>query len=826
MEPSPSSWLLDWCKTDVKPNVTTTHTYKTLTARCPPGISEPEGFTFQSDKKYVSEVEDAHAMQQQTQLIGDVTEDKETSNVSKERTFAEIDYADQRLAGFLYRPVKIFQTEWAVGDNLYDIFDPWTLYMTHPFIIKKVQNYRYFKAELCVKVMLNGNPFYYGRAFMSYNPYGFATRDPTRLGYLSVDNIERSQRPHVDINPTTSSGGEMILPWVYPTPMASFDSDLNKIGRITIASYQRLEHANVSTTPLSVTVLAWCKNVDLGGPTNVLRSEASDEYGDGIISKPAKAIARMAGALSKVPAIGKYATATEIGADTVSKVASLFGFSRPVTVRPPMKVKLSPMSNMAYSSIDEMTEKLTLDPKQGLTVDPSVVGYDKDEMQLSDMLTRESYLTRFKWETSYTDDKLLFTCYVVPQMYDKVLDAGDQEMHLTPMAYAAQPFKYWRGSITYRFVVATSDYHRGRLRIVYDPNVTSPLYGGSYSRIVDISDTREFEVTIGWNREVQWLENKHIEGYSNSVNFNNEPVTEFTNSDQYSNGVLSVYVLNSLTQPNDADTGDKYINVFVKGGPDLEMAVLTDDIWNIKPMTDKLASESALLKSEVEDLSTDESLKPIGSTKEIPELTLIHFGETFHSIRDILKRYSSFEYLSDGGSGLTSTFLVWELEKYDFPRPDARPTKLRLNTLVSWFSYPYVAWRGGIRHKILHVSGGLGTSTDHGDVMSVTRLAAPGIETSQIDEANNRIARAVNGMAITHTKTQPCLEYEMPFYRSVRFANPRYTGKSDFKHEVLIDGANFDTLTNSTRVLRTFVAAGEDFSLIWLLSMPIMVDTN
>jgi hypothetical protein len=99
-------------------------------------------------------------MQQQTQLIGDVTEDKETSNVSKERTFAEIDYADQRLAGFLYRPVKIFQTEWAVGDNLYDIFDPWTLYMTHPFIIKKVQNYRYFKAELCVKVMLNGNPFY------------------------------------------------------------------------------------------------------------------------------------------------------------------------------------------------------------------------------------------------------------------------------------------------------------------------------------------------------------------------------------------------------------------------------------------------------------------------------------------------------------------------------------------------------------------------------------------------------------------------------------------------------------------------------------------
>lgn len=837
MEPSPSSRLLGWCKDDVKQNVTGTHTYKTITtARCPPGSSEPEGSMSQSEKTFISEVEDAHAMQQTTQLLGDVTEDKETSHVSKERTFAEIDYADQRLAGFLYRPVKIFQTDWGVGDNLYDIFDPWTLYMTHPFIIKKVQNYRYFRAELCIKVMLNGNPFYYGRAFMSYNPYGFATRDPVRLADISVDNIERSQRPHVDMNPTTSSGGEMILPWVFPTPMASFDNDLDKIGRVTVSSYQRLEHANASTTPLSVTVLAWCKNVDLAGPTNVLRSEAADEYGNGIISKPAKAVARMAGSLAKVPIIGKYATATEIGADAVSRVASLFGFSRPVSVDPPRKVKMSPISNMAYTSIDEMTEKLTLDPKQGLTIDPSVVGYDKDEMQLSDMLTRESYLTRFKWETSYADDRLLFTSYVVPQMYDKATVGTDGEMHLTPMAYAAQAFQYWRGSITFRFVVATSDYHRGRLRIVYDPNVTSPSYGGAYSRIVDISETREFEVTIGWNREKQWLENKHITEYSDNVNFNNEPAVEFVNLDKYSNGVLSVYVLNSLTQPNDADTGTKYVNVFVKGGPDLEMAALSNNsIWNIKPKTADLSSESEDLRSdeeeivflsEVEDLMPDESLKPIGSTKEMPELTLIHFGETFHSIRDILKRYSPYENIADTGTGLTASFLLWDLDKWDFPRPDNRPTQYRLNTLLTWFSYPYVAWRGGVRYKLLHNTAGLGTQTNLGDVMSVVRLNDPGNEQNSITTAADRFIRTVNGATITHTQTQPCLEYELPFYRPVRFANPRFTGNSDYKHEIWVEGGSFDTLGNETRQLKSYVAAGEDFSLVWLLSTPIMVDAN
>jgi len=794
----------------------------------PPVESGARGEEKLPARRYVSEA-GSEKTEQITQFLDDQNDDTEILPTQTDHTMSEIVYSDQSLPGFLSRPVKIFSTDWAVGDNLYATFDPWSLYMSHPFVIKKIQNYRFFNAKLRVKVMINGNPFYYGRALMSYNPFGFGTRAPTRtLGYVVIDNIERSQRPHVEINPTHSLGGEMLLPWFYPKPLASFTNDLNKIGRITLSSYQRLEHANVSTTPVSVTVLAWCDSINLAGPTNVLRSEAADEYGDGIVSKPAKAVARLSGSLSKVPYIGPYMTATQIGADSISRIASLFGFSRPVSVSPPMKVRHSPMPNLAYSSIEETTEKLTLDPKQGLTIDPKTLGYDKDEMMVSDIAKRESYLTRFRWNPDYADDRILFTSYVLPNLHNKATVDGVPEMHFTPMAYAAQPFHYWRGSITYKFVVATSDYHRGRLRIVYDPKVTSPLYGGAYSRIVDINETREFEVTIGWNREQQWLECKHIFDYSNDINFNPEPVIEFTNLDRYANGILSVYVLNSLTVPNDADTGDKYVNVFVKGGDDLEFAALDGRLLSsLKVSRNNMTSECNYISESKDqyDLTPDDHLAAVGQVKTIPELTLIHFGETFHSIRDILKRYSEFEVVTDPGTPFTQTFIAWRRDIFNFPRPSTSSAG-RQNTLISWFSCPYAAWRGGIRYKYSVITGNYGTTTSHNDHVYVIRRDNTDTESESMNDARLIDIDAMNGVSFTNTGAQPTLEFEVPFYRPVRFANPMSFSNVDFHHELVVEGTNFDTVNNPTRLVRGFCAAGEDFSLTFLLSMPILVDNS
>merc|ERR1712127_414048 len=115
--------------------------------------------------------------------------------------------------------------------------------------------------------------------------------------------------------------------------------DWNEMGDITIKSFGNLLHANGGNDPVTVTIYLWAEDVVLTVPTysSILVSQAGkysntingDEYGSGIISKPAAAIAKAAGALASLPVIGPYMTATQVASGAVANIAKMFGFSRP-----------------------------------------------------------------------------------------------------------------------------------------------------------------------------------------------------------------------------------------------------------------------------------------------------------------------------------------------------------------------------------------------------------------------------------------------------------------------------------------------------------------
>jgi hypothetical protein len=47
--------------------------------------------------------------------------------------------------------------------------------------------------------------------------------------------------------------------------------------------------------------------------------------------------------------------------------------------------------------------------------------------------------------------------------------ATDGSIRFAACGAAAMPFKYWSGSMKYRFQVVCSAFHRGRIAVVYDP---------------------------------------------------------------------------------------------------------------------------------------------------------------------------------------------------------------------------------------------------------------------------------------------------------------------------------------------------------------------
>jgi hypothetical protein len=68
------------------------------------------------------------------------------------------------------------------------------------------------KANLKVKVVINGNGFQYGRMLVSYLPFDVYDNLSTNAALVRSDLVQASQQPHIFLNPTTSTGGEMKLP--------------------------------------------------------------------------------------------------------------------------------------------------------------------------------------------------------------------------------------------------------------------------------------------------------------------------------------------------------------------------------------------------------------------------------------------------------------------------------------------------------------------------------------------------------------------------------------------------------------------------------------
>ena len=78
-------------------------------------------------------------------------------------TFSTADEDTCSMANFFSRPVRIASYSWAVGGELWETLDPWTEYFENKRVINRITNFALLRCKLCVKIVLNGNGFYFGR---------------------------------------------------------------------------------------------------------------------------------------------------------------------------------------------------------------------------------------------------------------------------------------------------------------------------------------------------------------------------------------------------------------------------------------------------------------------------------------------------------------------------------------------------------------------------------------------------------------------------------------------------------------------------------------
>ncbi len=773
--------------------------------------------------------------------------------------------SDAKLDDFFQRPVRIASYQWLVNGPLFhEVFNPWALYFQNPRVINRIANYRLLRSKLHVKMTISGTGFHYGRLLASYNPLASDDDYTTRRSNIDQDKVGATQRPHFFLNPTTSEGGEMVLPFFYYENVVDIvESEWQKLGEMTLSSLGTLKHANGAVDLVTINVFAWAEDVKFAIPTSILPNtlvpQALDEY-EGTISRVAGIVANVAGKMSQIPPISKFARATEIGARGVGMIASLFGYSRPADLEH-CQYRPNTKGSFAVTNMKDDVHKLTVDQKQELTIDPRTAGLsDVDELGINYIASKETYLTNFAWQIGKANETLLFTSVVDPMIHRQ---NGD-ETHLTAPAFAALPFKYWRGSMNFRFQIVCSNYHKGRLKVVYDPDSALPTteYNTNYTTIIDIADTKDFTMTVGWGQPTTYRERMDID--RNQVQQHGTTITGYSASlSEFSNGTISLYVVNELTVPNDTINNDIRINVFVSMGDDFEVAVpIGTDLQRVR-----FTNATNLMEPQgysYLDYEPQGQTEEIAETKPVHDMSLdtmakltsvtdttnhVHFGECIRSFRQLLKRYMIHEF--PPVAGLINDVVVHEYVRHAMPfEPGYTANSSSMTNTVGLVEYAYGymtlpkyissafgGWRGGVRYvwdftRVNNVQERdkqtITVSVNNDDELQANLASVLNDVTNNIGRASqlelfSRVA-GMNGISHQTSPVNPTINFEVPFYSERRFlpAKKRINfGTSDPnmpKFTVTRYGERGDDADSIT----SFVSTAEDFTCFFYLGPPVI----
>jgi len=780
--------------------------------------------------------------------------------------------ADLQLGSFLARPTLINATTWTTSDlaGLKTTITPWYAFLNNSVIKKKLDNFAFMRGRLHIKIVINGTPFQYGALRACYYPLrGFYTQSKIRGTGLEA-LVPYSQLPGVFIYPQANAGAEMTLPFFYLQNWLDItrQDDTTNFGSLYYYIFSPLQVAvSGGSTSVTVQTYAWMEEAELMASTSKLALQA-DEYVTGPVSGPATALASIADTLTKVPIIGKFARATSIGAGAVSRIASLFGYTNVPVIDDVHAFHPMNAPMLASANIGTPVQKLTLDPKQELSIDPSLHGLaTEDELSINYLKQKESFFGQTVWQTTDIVDTNLFVCRVNPMLWARAniqnvasATVGQTVWH-TPLSYLGMMFKNWRGSLKIRVKIIATKFHKGRLKISFDPrndiSTTSAPENTVYTQIVDIGEQDDVEFVIPYQQARAWL------SVANDVTADNWNLgNSLPLRNGFDNGLFTVRVLTNLTAPAASSVG---LLFFVSGGPDFEFANPSDHLGN--SYTEENPSFFDLQAEDHVELTSGKMVMGQES-KPHPDRYGLNFGECICSLRNILHRYSVSDTirLDDNAAGSYTLYIKTYKHALLSPGYIGQNISTSANKVVAasgtapyafvamhpiaYISAMFAAYRGSLNFvltpsadrsfedvRVVRQTQIINTTSEKyrigatADSLGIVASQAGYMRFSNCGEFGYKSGNS--GMGITATRTNTSLMFNLPDFKKENFF------LSDFGSSVA--GLDSDGSKNQGAMLRltyytdigatawatraslqTEAAAGPDYTCLFFLCCPTL----
>ncbi len=715
------------------------------------------------------------------------------------------------LAQFLSRPVLIKSHIWAQTDsfNTTTTWDPWHLFFNSTPIKNKLNNYFLINCTLKLKFVINASPFYSGAMAFTYCPLQNLAGENIISDGSGGELMPYSQRPKVWIFPQTCEGGELSLPFFYHKNWLDITSaqDCKDMGTITPCLYASLVSATgITGTSVVVNVYAWAENVKLHAPTTKLALQASEfEYKP---SQIASSVAKASGALSRIPLIGPYMKATSVVSSGISSIASSLGFTNVPNMDTVSAFKPAAFPHNSTCEVSVPSDRSAVDPKNEVTIDPRTVGLDgQDELSLAYIAGRECWIGNAILSSTDAVDALTLVSRVTPGMVFQA--AANKPFQYTPMGYVASQFRAWRGDIIFRFKFICTRFHKGRVRVTFDPvgniSTTIPDYTTVFNEIVDIGAEQDLEVRVPYSQAFTFLRCNVVSGNYNLSGSALAP-------DAQSNGLITMRVVNPLSGPV-ANTAIP-VMVFVRAAENIEFAHPLSQYSQAST-----ASPYTLQAGEVEyPVLPKQVIVGNKSTDGDPNMYHVHYGEAVKSFRPLIHRLAHQYTMRSADIATSSTAtIVSQFQSRQLKFPGFDPSGFNTaNKTLSAGTAPYnyvrmgvhqmvallfIGQRGSINHSVMVEGLNANIPTNIQMKRYTGAISASSYRLSDVTTSTNQngiaylymnnILEPGNGVALTDPHIQSGLVMNFPYYSvsNFQFVRPLSTNFG-----TSIDGSDTDQI--------------------------------
>jgi hypothetical protein len=606
-----------------------------------------------------------------------------------------------------------------------------------------------------------------------------------------------------------------------------------------------------------------------------LKDNASPSVGIGQISEGLST-------LSKIPVLGNMFTKPAWISAQASNIFKMLGFSKPSVAGLPCESKLRGQARMANFDGADTSHKLALSSQNEIETKSGLSGTSADEMNLSHITSIPNFWDTFTWNTTDLTGTTLWNNYVTPMKIKPYSDEITDRFRCTHMGFVANSHGYWRGSIVYTFKFVKTKFHSGRLQISFIPfyfNSTISTGVPDVSRtqkiIVDLKTSTEVSFTVPYVSSRPWM--FCIRPESSWLGENG------TNMFNAVSGIVRVEVLNQLVAANSVYQSMQTL-VEVSGGPDLTFASPTCPSY--VPYGGTFTALATSVKNEQKQEEYNNEVGPrvidagtgkiytqiMGENEAVPRNEAQHgihpmtidthmidsnwspeahcIGEKIMSIRQLIKRFGAVhagEIILNNSSVATSLILA----PFSQMIPPTSIASTRQMPLLDYYYYLYAFWRGSMRYKLYSETSptATGSRTKSNFPWIVSMFSSIQDSMNQLvplfSATVNQVASAILPIGVLYsqpsrivvdTQVEGLVEFEVPYY-NISHISPatqfNATNRAANINDMLrghtppvVVTMRPSSVPSTSNVITTslYKAAGDDFSLMYLVGVPPLVN--